>query len=420
MTKRILSSVLLTVLLGTFSILVPAHAAESIMPQKINMPSGDMAPRKPSKPLEMLSSAEADSLNEKMAQYEPSGKSLLINNADSFFYYENIDPIAKEIYDVMLEMAKDPVSEGNIGLMMTDLDPSGDEYYYEFNLAYRALGFDHPELYWLYAMEETEITFSSEVININGFYMVYFYFEEPYENFEADMTAFNQAASMFLADIDTGISEYQTVKQIHDKLINLVSYNKPVAQGITPAQKGMDLAHTAYGALVADSAGNKNSPVCDGYSLAFEYLLQQCGIKAAFMGGLAGNTLDDAGMHAWNIVSINDKWYEIDSTWDDDSEGWLELLEPYRGTDTYDYYMEALGDPGFVEKLDHHLFMVSTEKIRYYRPGNNYTYVTRDMTTEISFVEDSVHVRLGEFKDFIEGDPDIELFSLVPIALYNY
>lgn len=65
---------------------------------------------------------------------------------------------------------------------------------------------------------------------------------------------------------------------------------------------GPDLAHTAYGCLVADSSGNPNYAVCDGYTLAMEYLLQQCGIEAAFIGGMAGFSQADAGGHAWNIV----------------------------------------------------------------------------------------------------------------------
>lgn len=48
------------------------------------------------------------------------------------------------------------MSEGNIGLMMTDIDPTGQDYYYDLTMAYRALCFDHPELFWLYAGQEAE------------------------------------------------------------------------------------------------------------------------------------------------------------------------------------------------------------------------------------------------------------------------
>ena len=110
----------------------------------IAMPTGDMAERELSKPMEMLSSSDTENLNKKMAEYMQDGQTLLRNKNTEFYYYVNLDPVAKEIYDVMYQVAQDPVNEGNIGLMMTDMDPQTSEFYYEFNMAYRALCFDHP------------------------------------------------------------------------------------------------------------------------------------------------------------------------------------------------------------------------------------------------------------------------------------
>ena len=126
------------------------------------MPTGDLAEYTPSKPMELLSGQDAAKLDEIMSTYNGSGSSLLKNTSKSYYYYENLDPVAKEIYDVMLGVAQDPVSEGNIGLMMTDIDPQSQDYYYEFNVAYRALCFDHPELFWLYSGQEAEMVYLSE------------------------------------------------------------------------------------------------------------------------------------------------------------------------------------------------------------------------------------------------------------------
>ena len=94
------------------------------------MPTGDLAEYTPSKPMELLSGQDAAKLDEIMSTYKGSGSSLLKNTSKSYYYYENLDPVAKEIYDVMLGVAQDPVSEGNIGLMMTDIDPQSQDYYY--------------------------------------------------------------------------------------------------------------------------------------------------------------------------------------------------------------------------------------------------------------------------------------------------
>ena len=147
------------------------------------MPTGDLAEYTPSKPMELLSGQDAAKLDEIMSTYNGSGSSLLKNTSKSYYYYENLDPVAKEIYDVMLGVAQDPVSEGNIGLMMTDIDPQSQDYYYEFNIAYRALCFDHPELFWLYSGQEAEMVYLSEAVNYGGFYFVYIKMAEPFVNY---------------------------------------------------------------------------------------------------------------------------------------------------------------------------------------------------------------------------------------------
>lgn len=376
-------------------------------------PTGDLAIHRPSRPMELLSSSDAEILNEQMAGYVPQQESLLINNAVSYYYYDMIGPIAKEIYDVMYGVAKDPVNEGNIGLMMTDLDPNGEEFYWEFNVAYRAICFDHPELFWLYAGEEAEIVYSSEAINQNGFYFVYIRMREPFLNFEEQMAAFNQAASAFLADIDTGISDYETIRQVHDKLITMVNYNDPVAGQISFGN-GQDLAHTAYGALVADSSGTPHYAVCDGYTLALEYLLQQCGVDVVFIGGMAGASRETAGGHAWNMIKMDGEWYETDATWDD-SESILDDLTP--GSVEYIYTKEALSDPAYREKVDHFMFLISTEEIQHFVPGEEYDYITKDQAYIWTLVGESVHCRMEEDST---GNVDPSIFALAPVAMQSY
>ena len=404
------------VLLGMTAVFdVEASDIETVS-QDINiMPSGDMAEYRPSKPMEFLSGQDAEELDEIMKNYDPDGDSLLLNKAKSYYYYEKLDSVAKEIYDVMYGVAQDPVNEGNIGFMMTDIDPQSEEYYYEFNIAYRALCFDHPELFWLYSGEEAEMYYLSEAVDYGGFYFVYIKMLEPYTNYEGQMKAFNNAAEEFLADIDQNVSEYEIVRQIHDKLIEKVNYDDPVESNQVTLARGQDLAHTAYGALVADSSGNSCYAVCDGYTLAMEYLLQQCGIEVAFIGGLAGTSEQDAGGHAWNIVKVDGEWYELDSTWDDAGSVDDDLTP---GTAEYDYVMEALNDATYREKIDHFLFLVSTDTIRHFVPGEEYTYTTQDQQFDFQMVGESVHIRLNSSNT--EAICDAAIISLAPDSMQNY
>jgi hypothetical protein len=89
-------------------------------------------------------------------------------------------------------------------------------------------------------------------------------------------------------------TEYEKVKAIHDYIIKRTSYDQTLKK------------HSAYNALI-----NKSS-VCEGYALAAYRMFTDAGIECRIVTGNAGG-----GSHAWNIVKVNDRWYNIDLTWDD-------------------------------------------------------------------------------------------------------
>jgi transglutaminase/protease-like cytokinesis protein 3 len=89
-------------------------------------------------------------------------------------------------------------------------------------------------------------------------------------------------------------TDYKKVKAIHDYIIKRTSYDQTLKK------------HTAYNALI-----NKSS-VCEGYALAAYRMFTDAGIECRIITGTAGG-----GSHAWNIVKVNGKWYNIDLTWDD-------------------------------------------------------------------------------------------------------
>lgn len=103
------------------------------------------------------------------------------------------------------------------------------------------------------------------------------------------------AIASALEELDlTDATDYEKVKAIHDYIINRVSYDQSYQK------------HTAYHALV-----NKSS-VCEGYALAAYRMFLDTGIDCRIIVGTA-----DGGPHAWNIVKVDGKWYNIDLTWDD-------------------------------------------------------------------------------------------------------
>ncbi|MDO5410756.1 MAG: transglutaminase domain-containing protein [Lachnospiraceae bacterium] len=56
--------------------------------------------------------------------------------------------------------------------------------------------------------------------------------------------------------------------------------------------------------------------VCQGYSVAMQYLLQYQGIPCVTVSGV---TKDTKTNHAWNMVKVDGEWYYLDVTWGDPS-----------------------------------------------------------------------------------------------------
>ena len=66
-----------------------------------------------------------------------------------------------------------------------------------------------------------------------------------------------------------------------------------------------DTKYTAYAALC------KKKAVCQGYSTLFYRMCEEAGVDAKVITGSSKGE-----NHAWDIVEIKGKYYNVDSTWD--------------------------------------------------------------------------------------------------------
>lgn len=89
-------------------------------------------------------------------------------------------------------------------------------------------------------------------------------------------------------------SDYDKVKEIHDYIINRVTYDESLTKP------------SAYSAMV------DKSTTCQGYSTLAYRMLTDVGIDTRIIKGHANST-----PHMWNIVKVDNEWYNIDLTWDD-------------------------------------------------------------------------------------------------------
>ena len=167
----------------------------------------------------------------------------------------------------------------------------------------------------------------------NGLLNLFYYKNRPQlifnmDYFEtAEQTKYvNEHVGEILKSIGVeGKSNYEKVKAIHDYICELITYDHTTKD-----------PSSMYGAITNRRA------VCNAYSLCMYKLCVEAGIPCKYIGGYIGN--GHYGGHAWNIVALGDKWYYVDTTWDDEEEGIC-----------YDYFLKGTEDFDEVDPTVSHL-----------------------------------------------------------------
>lgn len=131
-------------------------------------------------------------------------------------------------------------------------------------------------------------------------------------------------------------NDYDILQYIHDSIIDLFDYSS----GQSFWTDGM-----------LDREAN-----CVGYSDAFTYMCEMAGYDCMTVIGFAVKTDGTQEGHAWNAVCVNDKWYYVDVTWDDDR-----LL-----VDSHNYFLKGTKDELFA----------STHVLEIYEPRDIYPLIS--------------------------------------------
>ena len=117
--------------------------------------------------------------------------------------------------------------------------------------------------------------------------------------------------------IKPGMSDYKKVKAVHDYIVKNTVYT--TGSKVSP--------HSSY-ALFKEGKG-----VCSAYALAASRLLDEIGIGNYYITGTASNRAGFKGLHAWNKVKVDGRWYNMDVTWDDP------VTSDGSNIVTYDYFL---------------------------------------------------------------------------------
>ncbi len=172
-----------------------------------------------------------------------------------------------------------------------------------------------------------------------------------YTSYEEEQAVTSELENVF-AELNLGCeSDYDRVCAIYDYICNHVTYDYAHLSDPTYYTQ-----YTAYGALIDGTS------VCQGYAVLLYRMMLEAGVDCRV---ITGNGAGDA--HAWNIVCLNGKYYNVDATWDAGKKSYAYFLLPdatftshergseYTGTFSNEYPMATSAyDASKETSEDHH------------------------------------------------------------------
>lgn len=284
--------------------------AEPVYPAEVDLNKAGLNPERIEKSYELvpLDSLSVDENLAKLTGYEPvsdEGEEIsekekqkaieelgygnigegLDFDQEKYPYYHMLNDDLKGIYRQIFANANDLTKE-----FATVKNVSPDQLKY----AFIAVVNDHPELFHVNTAYRYGFT-------RDGIAKMELSFNQTSTDIDSARDSFEMAAADLIAGLPSDRFDQEVA--LHDRLIDKVVYdlNAPMNQ-------------SAYSAMVSGAT------VCAGYARAFQYLCQKLDIPCYYCSGYAGEN------HAWNIIKLDDGYYNVDTTWDDTNPS------------TYDYF----------------------------------------------------------------------------------
>ena len=259
------------------------------------LPDG-MTGRSGAQPVHGITESIGEDEAKKLASTVGAGEtgSDLDFDAVTYPFYEMLTDVQKTLYKQIYANAE----ALNASFVPTvNVTPDQTEQTFE------AVFGDHPELFYVATEYTVKYTKANQVVEIDlSYYTIA-------NDLSSASVKFDDAAQRIISGASAYSTDYEKEKYVHDAVISQVEYNDSAALG-----------QSAYGALVDGSC------VCAGYTRACQYILQKLGIPCYYCTGTSGED------HAWNIVGLDDGFYNADLTWDDTNPS------------TYDYFNKSDDD----------------------------------------------------------------------------
>jgi len=241
---------------------------------------------------------------------------LTKNEYQNKYLYSQLGENGKIIYEKLYENKENlktgtyTIQFGNTFYDILSQENGSDKLQEEYQTAIEAFTYDNPDVFYI---DVTKMYINIETIQkiFSTKYNVYinsakdptylldgFTSKEQIDQCESQVIAVKNQILNQIA----GKNDIEKMRYIHDYLVDTIEYDQ------TFGEKNI---YNIYGALVSKTC------VCEGYAKASQYLLNEAGLENIIITGTATNSDGKTENHAWNYVNIDEKWYAIDTTWDD-------------------------------------------------------------------------------------------------------
>ena len=238
------------------------------------------------------------------------------NEYQNKYLYSQLGENGKIIYEKLYENKENlktgtyTIQFGNTFYDILSQENGSDKLQEEYQTAIEAFTYDNPDVFYI---DVTKMYINIETIQkiFSTKYNVYinsakdptylldgFASKEQIDQCESQVIAVKNQILNQIA----GKNDIEKMRYIHDYLVDTIEYDQ------TFWEKNI---YNIYGALVSKTC------VCEGYAKASQYLLNEAGLENIIITGTATNSDGKTENHAWNYVNIDEKWYAIDTTWDD-------------------------------------------------------------------------------------------------------
>ncbi|MGN1467277.1 MAG: dockerin type I domain-containing protein [Ruminococcus sp.] len=235
---------------------------------------------------------------------------------------------------------------------------------------------ENPEVFYVSPMSFSYGLGSNGYVSVIAPHYLYDKSEIP-----SEIQKFENTAKKLISGIGKDWEQKVIALTVHDNMILNCQYAKDEVQqdDVNPE------IYTAYGCLVNQKA------VCQGYALAYNYLLSQFGIEASMVTSVEMD-------HGWSLVKIDGEYYHVDTTWDDP---------------TYDRLGQA--QHKYFLKSDENLALThSSWSAECSASSQTYdTYFWNDVTTQIPYIDGKFYYinnvpSAGNLGDLVSYDGNTE------------